>query len=53
MGVRWDLGLIDPYFLSTVILINGVMRTDFGRNNGLLRGLLLRLHCPGMAKIEQ
>ena len=31
MGVRWDLGLIDPDFLSRVIVVNGAIRQVFGR----------------------
>lgn len=47
MDVTQDVSLINPDFLSRVILINGTMRQAF---NGLLRGLSMRLHC---LKIEK
>lgn len=53
MGVRWDVGFMDPEFLSSVNLINGSMRQVLGEIAGLLRGLSLRLYCRKIKKIEQ
>ena len=46
ISVRWDLGLIDPGYLSKVIVINGAMRQTFGRNKWPRERFVLEVTLP-------
>lgn len=46
MGVRWDVGLMDSEFLSSVNLINGVMRQAFRRISWPLERFVIEVILP-------
>ena len=46
MGVKWDLGLIDPDYLSRVIMINDGMRQAFRRTNWPCERFVLEVTLP-------
>ena len=46
MGVRWDIGLIDPDYLSRVIVINGAMRQVFRRSSWPRERFVLEVTLP-------